>query len=66
MITLEIKGGDMERERMPKDDWQIDPSKTAVLVVDMQKAFLDPEAPRQLLGGREIVPQINELTELGR
>ncbi len=51
---------------MPKDDWQIDPSKTAVLVVDMQKAFLDPEAPRQLPGGRETVPQINELTELGR
>ncbi len=56
----------MERKRGPKDDWQIDPSKTAVLVVDMQRAFLDTEAPGQSPRGREIVPRTNELTAIGR
>ena len=54
------------RPRLPKDDWKIDPSKTAVVVIDMQRAYLDPGAPRQIAGGREMVPKINELTDICR
>jgi nicotinamidase-related amidase len=54
------------KSRLPKDDWQIEPGKTAVLVIDMQRAYLDPGAPRQAAGGREIVPKINEFTAMCR
>lgn len=56
----------MLRKKLPKDEWQIEPSKTAVVVIDMQRAYLDPGAPRPIVGGREIVPKINELTAMCR
>ena len=52
--------------KLPKDEWQIEPDKTAVLVIDMQRAYLDPDAPRPAVGGREAVPKINELTAICR
>ncbi len=56
----------MERKKLPKDDWQIEPGKTAVLVIDIQRAYFDPGAPRPVVGGREIVPKINQLTAMCR
>lgn len=41
----------------------IDPRRTAVLVIDMQRDFLDPGAPIETPGGREIIPAINRLTQ---
>jgi len=37
------------------------PAKTALLVVDMQTAFLKPEWPTSLAAARDIVPTINRL-----
>lgn len=54
------------RQRVPKDEWKIEPSKTALVVTDMQRAFLDPGAPRQIPGGSELVSKINELAAICR
>ena len=43
---------------------RVNPSRTAVLVVDMQRDFLDPGAPIATPGGLDLIPRINRL--LGR
>lgn len=42
---------------------RIDPSKTALLVIDMQRTFMDPGAPSEVPVAREIVPNINRLSK---
>ena len=42
------------------------PGKTALLVVDMQRAFLDPGEAMEVPAARDIVPQIQSLLELFR
>ncbi len=44
----------------------IDPKRTAVLVIDMQRDFLDPGAPVSTPGGRAVVASINRLTARAR
>ncbi len=39
----------------------IDPQRTALVVIDMQNAFLEPGAPSETPVAREIVPNINRL-----
>lgn len=39
----------------------LDPARTALLVVDLQTAFLDPEVPGSVAMAREIVPTVNRL-----
>ncbi len=39
----------------------LDPTRTALIVIDMQNAFLQPGAPSETPMAREIVPQINRL-----
>jgi ureidoacrylate peracid hydrolase len=39
----------------------LDPNKTALLVIDMQNAFVAPGAPVEVPAAREIVPSINRL-----
>jgi nicotinamidase-related amidase len=41
---------------------RIDPKRTAVLVIDMQRDFLAPGAPIATPGGLELIPRINRLT----
>jgi nicotinamidase-related amidase len=41
-------------------------SGTALLVVDMQRDFLEPGAPAQTLGGLALVPRINRLSAAAR
>jgi len=50
----------------PKEAWHIDPVKTALVVIDPQRAFLDKGAPVECVAGREIVPRINELASMCR
>lgn len=50
----------------PKDGWTIRTDTTALVVVDMQRAFLDEGAPLETPGGREIVPKVNELAGMCR
>ena len=42
------------------------PAKTALLVVDMQHAFLDPDEAMEVPPARDIVPQIQTLLDLFR
>jgi ureidoacrylate peracid hydrolase len=39
----------------------LDPARTALVVIDMQRAFMDPGAPSETPAAREIVPNINRL-----
>ena len=39
----------------------LDPARTALVVVDMQTAFLKPRLPSEVPAAREIVPNINRL-----
>jgi nicotinamidase-related amidase len=41
-------------------------SGTALLVVDMQRDFLEPGAPAQTLGGLALIPRINRLSAAAR
>jgi hypothetical protein len=40
---------------------KLDPKKTALLVIDMQNAFVAPGAPVEVPAARDIVPSINRL-----
>jgi len=51
---------------VPKDNWEIDPQRTAVVVIDMQRFLLDPDSPRNTPGARDLVPKINELNDMCR
>ena len=44
-----------------KDTWKIDPAKTAFVIIDMQRAFVDKGAPLECPGAQDLVPGINEL-----
>lgn len=41
---------------------RIDPATTALLVIDMQKTFMEPGAPSEVPVAREIVPNINRIS----
>jgi len=41
---------------------RLDAKRTALLVIDMQNAFVAPGAPIEVPGARDIVPNINRLT----
>lgn len=56
----------MKVKLTPKDAWRINPVKTALVVIDMQRAYVDKGAPVECVGAREIVPRINELARLCR
>ena len=49
-----------------KDLWVIDPRKTAFIVMDMQRAFVDSESPLSAKEARDFVPRINELAAVCR
>lgn len=40
--------------------------RTAILVIDMQHDFIDPDAPITCQGGRDIIPRIQELLSYAR
>jgi ureidoacrylate peracid hydrolase len=42
---------------------ELDPRRTALLVIDMQELFCAPGAPAEVPGSRDIVEPINRLTE---
>jgi biuret amidohydrolase len=45
---------------------RIDPTRTAVVVIDMQRDFLDAGAPVATPGGLALIPRINRLTARAR
>lgn len=44
----------------------IDPARSALVVIDMQRAFLDPGAPMEVPRARAIVPNVNRLAAAAR
>jgi ureidoacrylate peracid hydrolase len=51
----------MERRGRMHPYEAIDPKKTALVVIDMQNAFLAPGAPVEIPAARDLVPNINRL-----
>ena len=51
--------------RRGKFHWfeQLDPSRTALLVIDMQSTFCEPGSPAEVPASRSIVAPINALTQ---
>lgn len=49
-----------------KKSWKIDPERIALVVIDIQRRFLDQGAPKECLGAREMVPNINKLSSICR
>ena len=49
-----------------KESWTIGVKNTALVVIDMQRAYVDQGAPVECVGAREMVPGINELTAICR
>jgi ureidoacrylate peracid hydrolase len=45
---------------------QIDPARTAHVIVDMQNGFMEPGAPVEVPIAREIVPNVNAISEAVR
>ncbi|HDR89324.1 MAG TPA: cysteine hydrolase [Bacteroidetes bacterium] len=45
---------------------KLNPSKAALLVIDMQKFFLDPDSPSFTCGGMAIIPKIKQLVTVFR
>jgi len=46
--------------------FDIAPERTAVIIIDMQNAFLKPGGPLERPQGRDIIPRINELLRTAR
>ncbi len=49
-----------------RDNWKIEPQKTALVVVDMQRFTLDEGGLRETQAARELIPKINELADICR
>lgn len=45
---------------------KLDPTRTALLVIDMQHDFLAPGAPLETRAGREMIPTLNEMIRFSR
>jgi nicotinamidase-related amidase len=56
----------MDRAKAFEAALKLAPGKTALLVVDMQRAFLDPGEAMEVPPARDIVPQIQVLLDLFR
>ena len=52
----------MTSRKIPKDLWRIDINNTALVIVDMQRAFVDEGSPLECIGARELISKINRLT----
>ena len=56
----------MDRRQTFERVLRLEPGKTALLVIDMQRAFLDPGEPMEVPQAREIIPKIQNLLTLFR
>ncbi|MFC1979574.1 isochorismatase family protein [Chloroflexota bacterium] len=55
-----------DTETTSKQAWYIDPTKTALIVTDMQRACLDEDAPLTFVAAKKMVPLINDLASMCR
>jgi ureidoacrylate peracid hydrolase len=70
MYPLELPTEIVERMRVRRGRLhlfdRLEPARTALVVIDMQNAFLRPGAPSETPVAREIVPNINRLAHAVR
>lgn len=52
----------MQSRRATKDAWRMGAENTALVVIDMQRAFVDKGSPLECAGAEDLLPRINELT----
>ena len=55
-----------ERRGRPHVYERIEPARTALVVIDLQRAFLEPGAPSETPSVRDIVPTVNRLAAAAR
>jgi ureidoacrylate peracid hydrolase len=60
-VPVELAERIATRRGRPHAFEAIEPARTALLVIDMQRTFMDPGAPSEVPVAREIVPNINRL-----
>jgi ureidoacrylate peracid hydrolase len=67
MLLNGVKAGTMRRD-LEKETviWDINPKKTALLVVDMTNCFVDPTGEIYVAGIESIIPNINRLADFCR
>jgi ureidoacrylate peracid hydrolase len=65
-VTDKSKEIHLEMPSQPKDKWIINPSETALVIIDMQNAFVESKSPLSSKEAREFVPRINELAAVCR
>lgn len=65
-MSLKKKAISLKKEEQQVVTFDIHPPKTALLVIDMQNAFLKPGAPRANPRGRDLVPRLNRLIRVCR
>jgi ureidoacrylate peracid hydrolase len=53
-------------QTLAKKNWRIAPQKTALVIVDMQRFALEKGSSSKTHGARELIPRINELTDMCR
>ena len=56
----------MHRDEISRSALPLDPGRTALLVVDMQRAFVEPGQAMEVPPAREMVPRIQELVGIFR
>jgi nicotinamidase-related amidase len=56
----------MDRAEAFEAALKLEPGRSALVVVDMQRAFLDPGEAMEVPAAREIVPQVRALLDLFR
>jgi len=56
----------MASQKTSKERWRLDINNTALVVIDMQRAFVDKGAPMECIGASDLVAGINRLTALCR
>jgi ureidoacrylate peracid hydrolase len=65
MHSIDLPSEIVERLRIRRGKLHLfetlDPQRTALVVIDMQKSFVEPGAPSAVATAREIVPNINHL-----
>jgi len=70
MHTIDIPAGALARVAQFREQRHmfatIDPRRTAHVVVDLQNGFMEPGAPVEVPTAREIVPNVNRITQAVR
>src|SRR5713226_1191973 len=56
----------MDRAEAFEAALKLEPGRSALVIVDMQRAFLDPDEAMEVPAARDIVPQIRALLDLFR